>query len=74
MEKKIAVYICSGCGIGEALDIEQLGNLAAEEGAAICRNHSNLCSKEGVDIIEKYSISKEKVICFSIYTWIFLAY
>ena len=27
MDKKIAVYICTGCGIGEALDIEQLARL-----------------------------------------------
>ena len=53
MEKKIAVYICSGCGIGDSLDIEQLNNLATEEGASLCRSHSNLCSKEGVDIIKK---------------------
>ncbi|MBW1915834.1 MAG: hydrogenase iron-sulfur subunit [Deltaproteobacteria bacterium] len=54
MEKKIGVYICSGCGIGDALDIEQLDKIATEDGdAAICRNHSNLCTQEGVDIIKK---------------------
>lgn len=53
MEKKTAVYICTGCGIGDALDIEQLGTVATEEGSVtICRNHNNLCSKEGVELIK----------------------
>jgi len=53
MEKKTAVYICTGCGIGDALDIEQFGKVATEEGsAAICKDHSNLCSQEGADLIK----------------------
>jgi quinone-modifying oxidoreductase subunit QmoB len=53
MEKKIAVYICTGCGIGDALDIEQLSNVATDEGSVpICQNHPHLCSQEGVDLIK----------------------
>jgi quinone-modifying oxidoreductase subunit QmoB len=53
MEKKLAVYICSGCGIGEALDIEKLSGVATKEcKAAICKNHPNLCGQEGVKIIK----------------------
>jgi quinone-modifying oxidoreductase subunit QmoB len=53
MEKKIAVYICSGCGIGDALDIEKLGKVATEESSVpICKNHSNLCSEEGAALIK----------------------
>ncbi|HOV85437.1 MAG TPA: FAD-dependent oxidoreductase [Syntrophobacteraceae bacterium] len=53
MEQKIAVYICTGCGIGDALDIEALGKVATKEcKAPICRNHPNLCSREGVDLIK----------------------
>lgn len=52
MEKKIGVYICSGCGIGEALNIEQLAGIAGEYNAAVCRNHAVLCSKEGVQLIK----------------------
>ena len=53
MEKKIAVYICTGCGIGDALDIEKLEEVVSEEGsAAICKNHAYLCSQEGVDFIK----------------------
>jgi len=54
MEKKIAVYICSGCGIGDALDIDQLGKVATDEKSVpVCRTHPNLCSQEGVDLIKK---------------------
>jgi len=54
MEKKLAAYICTGCGIGDALDIEQLGKLATEEESIpICRTHPNLCSQEGVELIKK---------------------
>jgi quinone-modifying oxidoreductase subunit QmoB len=53
MEKKIGVYICSGCGIGDALDIEQLGKVATDESSVpICKNHSNLCSEEGAALIK----------------------
>ena len=52
MDKKIAVYICTGCGIGEALDIEQLSKVATSEcKAAVCKNHPNLCSSEGAQLI-----------------------
>jgi len=60
MDKKIGVYFCTGCGIGDALNIEQLGSLAAEEGAPICKNHSYLCSPEGAELIRK-DISGEGV-------------
>ncbi|MDY6972434.1 MAG: FAD-dependent oxidoreductase, partial [Thermodesulfobacteriota bacterium] len=53
MEKKTAVYICSGCGIGDAIDIEQLSNVATDEGSVpICRDHPNLCNQEGVELIK----------------------
>jgi quinone-modifying oxidoreductase subunit QmoB len=54
MEKKIAVYICSGCGIGDSLDIERLSKVATDEKCVpICQNHSNLCSEEGAALIKK---------------------
>jgi quinone-modifying oxidoreductase subunit QmoB len=53
MEKKTAVYICTGCGIGDALEIEQLSKVATDEGKVpICRIHANLCSQEGVELIK----------------------
>ena len=54
MEKKLAAYICTGCGIGDALDIEQLSKVVTDEiSVPICRTHPNLCSQEGADLIKK---------------------
>jgi quinone-modifying oxidoreductase subunit QmoB len=54
MEKALAAYICTGCGIGDALDIEQLSKVATEDsGVPICRTHPNLCSQEGAELIKK---------------------
>jgi quinone-modifying oxidoreductase subunit QmoB len=54
MEKKIALYVCSGCGIADALDIEKLGEVeTADVSAEISKNHPNLCGREGVDLIKK---------------------
>ena len=52
MDKKYGVYICTGCGIGEALDIEDLVGVPEEEGLN-CTTHPFLCSKEGVATIQK---------------------
>ncbi len=53
MDKKIAVYICTGCGIGDALDIDQLSGVATDEfPVPICKTHGNLCSKAGADAIK----------------------
>ena len=51
MEKKIGVYICSGCGIGESMDLESLSATAAEFKAAICRTDPCLCGTAGVSAI-----------------------
>ncbi len=54
MEKKTAAYICTGCGIGEALDIEALSKVATDEyKAPICRTNNIYCSPEGVAEIQK---------------------
>ncbi len=53
MEKKIAVYICKGCGIEEALDIERLEKEAVPKKVEIRRDHPILCSPEGIDLIRK---------------------
>jgi len=53
MDKKIAVYICTGCGIGDALDIDQLSGVASSEcKAPVVKTHPNLCSSEGVQLIK----------------------
>lgn len=54
MEKKTGVYICTGCGIGEALDIEKLSSVATKEyKIPICKSHFALCGEEGVNLIKK---------------------
>ncbi len=54
MDKKLGVYICSGCSIGDALDTDKLAQVAQKEyKAPVCRVHSFLCGKEGVEQIHK---------------------
>jgi quinone-modifying oxidoreductase subunit QmoB len=60
MGKKIGVYICSGCGIGEAINVEQLASVASENNVPVCRSHNVLCSKDGVQVI-KNDIEQEGV-------------
>ncbi|MFH2091780.1 MAG: FAD-dependent oxidoreductase [Pseudomonadota bacterium] len=59
MKKKYGVYICTGCGIGEALDMEALVGIPDDEGVN-CTTHPFLCSKEGVALIQK-DVDDEKV-------------
>ncbi len=51
MEKKIGVYICSGCGIGRSMDLDALSAVAAEYKVAVCRQDPFLCGHEGVSRI-----------------------
>ncbi|MBI4876028.1 MAG: hydrogenase iron-sulfur subunit [Acidobacteria bacterium] len=49
MDKKLGVYICSGCGIGDAIDTEKLARVAAREcKAPLCKVHPFLCGEEGI--------------------------
>lgn len=52
MDKKYGVYICTGCGIGESLDIKAMSEVAEEEGLSV-KTHPQFCSKAGVDVMEK---------------------
>ena len=53
-EKKLAVWICQGCDIGNSLDVAALEKVVTGEcGVAQCRSHAFLCSDEGVDTIKK---------------------
>ncbi|OIP37539.1 heterodisulfide reductase subunit A [Candidatus Desantisbacteria bacterium CG2_30_40_21] len=54
MDKKLGVYICSGCGIGDSLDIEKLTKIATKTyKVPVCQTHACLCSRDGVNIINK---------------------
>jgi quinone-modifying oxidoreductase subunit QmoB len=50
-ESKLGVYICSDCGIGEALNIEDLQKVATGK-SALCKTHPFLCSQEGAQLIK----------------------
>ncbi|MDY6905377.1 MAG: FAD-dependent oxidoreductase [Thermodesulfobacteriota bacterium] len=52
MDKKYSVYICTGCGIGESLDVDALCGVPEEEGVPV-KTHPFLCSEEGVNLIKK---------------------
>jgi quinone-modifying oxidoreductase, subunit QmoB len=52
-EKKLGVWICQGCDIGKALDVEALEKVVTEEcEVELCRSHACLCGDEGVDFIK----------------------
>jgi quinone-modifying oxidoreductase subunit QmoB len=54
MDQKLGVYICSGCGIGEALNTEALKDLASDEFKADkVVLHGALCGKEGAQLIQQ---------------------
>ncbi|MBU2609066.1 MAG: heterodisulfide reductase subunit A, partial [Chloroflexi bacterium] len=54
MDKKTGVYICTGCGIGDALDADKLCELANDEYSVdVCKTHPALCGEEGAQVILK---------------------
>lgn len=53
MDKKYGVYICTGCGIGEALNIEKLSAVPKGKGVNIVKTHPFLCGKEGLELLKK---------------------
>ena len=57
---KVGVFLCTGCEIGDLLDIDGLTDSANEEGAAKCIKHECLCSPEGVEEIDK-AISEDGI-------------
>ncbi|MBW1793136.1 MAG: hydrogenase iron-sulfur subunit [Deltaproteobacteria bacterium] len=59
MEKKLGVYICTGCGIGEALDIEKLEKKVPPK-IKVRKTHPIMCSPEGIELI-KQDIAEEGV-------------
>lgn len=53
MEKKIGVYICTDCEIGNSLNIDGLVKVAIKQKASVVKTHPSLCQKEGVEFIKK---------------------
>ena len=52
MDKKYGVYICEGCGIGDAIDVKDLCAVPEEEGLPV-KTHPFLCGKDGLEMIQK---------------------
>lgn len=52
MDKVYGAYLCTGCGIGDALDIDALKGAASEAGMEM-KDFSCMCGAEGRALIEK---------------------
>jgi quinone-modifying oxidoreductase subunit QmoB len=51
-ERKTGVYLCSGCGIGEAINMAALEGVAKAEYKLESKSHGCLCGDEGVAMIK----------------------
>ncbi|TAN75078.1 MAG: CoB--CoM heterodisulfide reductase iron-sulfur subunit A family protein [Magnetospirillum sp.] len=51
-ERKTGIYLCSGCGIGEAVDVAALEGVAKKEFKLDSRTHACLCGDDGVAMIK----------------------
>lgn len=52
MKKVYGAYLCTGCGIGDVLDVDGLKDAAADAGIAMTE-HACLCGADGRSFIEK---------------------
>lgn len=52
MKKVYGAYLCTGCGIGDVLDVDGLKDAASDAGIAM-KDHACLCGAEGRSFIEK---------------------
>ncbi|MEE9209901.1 MAG: hydrogenase iron-sulfur subunit [Kiloniellales bacterium] len=51
-ERKTGVYLCEGCGIAEALSVDELERVATTElKIPACKRHAAWCSEEGVAVL-----------------------
>ena len=61
MDKKLGIFICSGCRIGKSLDVDGLcTKMQNELHPAICSSHKALCSPSGLDFISQ-SVTQDKL-------------
>jgi len=59
--KNTGLFICSGCGIGDCIDVGLLKDtMASEFTPSVCENHSSLCSENGISQIRS-SIAENKL-------------
>ncbi len=50
---KLGVFLCSGCGIGDALDLDAVASAAGEHGAKFSLSHPCLCGEEGLTAVRQ---------------------
>ncbi|MDO8605056.1 MAG: hydrogenase iron-sulfur subunit [Phaeospirillum sp.] len=50
-ERKTGIYLCGGCGIGEAIDVAALEGVAKKEFKLDSKTHACLCGDDGVAMI-----------------------
>ena len=54
MDKNVAVYLCKGCDIGGALDMDALKDVATDEyKIGLCKEHDCLCGDEGRELMAR---------------------
>lgn len=53
MEKKVGVYICTGCEIGNCIDISKLEKVAEKYKSHSCKINPKLCQQESLNVIHK---------------------
>jgi quinone-modifying oxidoreductase subunit QmoB len=54
MDRKLGVYICSGCSIGESIDVTRLVDVAQQDyKVPVCRTNPFLCGEDGLSMIQK---------------------
>ena len=49
---KVGVFLCTGCGIGDVLDVDEVIEAANEGGCACTLTHECLCAPEGLEAIK----------------------
>ncbi|KAF0179687.1 MAG: heterodisulfide reductase subunit A [Nitrospirae bacterium] len=61
MDKKLALYICKGCSIGESIKLEKIETVSKNKmKVPVVKNHETLCGTEGIAMI-KADIAAEGV-------------
>jgi quinone-modifying oxidoreductase subunit QmoB len=58
--EKLGVFLCTGCGIGEAIDVDDVIEGADEYGCACTLTHECFCGPEGLDAI-KNTVSENEL-------------
>ena len=57
---KLGVFLCTGCGIGDAIDVDEVIGAADEHGCACTLTHECFCGAEGLEAI-KNTVSENEL-------------